>query len=189
MQSSNPYRNEYIDLLGNSQAISCEISVGKNVRIGIGVVIEKGCKIGDNVIIGHHVVMRPKTIIGNDSVIGHLCVFEGCSIIGSRVLIHAQCHITKDTLIEDDVFIGTGVSTTNTNRIVHGRPYELNIMGPRILRAARVASGVTLLPGVTIGSNALIGAGAVVTKDVPDNQVWYGNPAQYVKDVDSTEIL
>jgi UDP-2-acetamido-3-amino-2,3-dideoxy-glucuronate N-acetyltransferase len=166
-----------------------DVVFGKNVRLGHYVVIEEGCEIGDDCFIGNFVVLRPKTIVGKHSIISHGCVCEGNCMIGNRVLIEPQCHLTKGLIIEDDVYFGTGVNTTNTNRIKHGRSYPLIIDAPIIKRAARIASGVTILPGVVIGENALVGAGAVVTKNVPDFSIVIGVPARIVGMISPDEIL
>ena len=151
--------------------------------------IEKSCSIGDNSIIGHHCVLRPQTKIGQNCVIGHLTVFEGETAIGNRVLIHAQCHITKGVVIEDDVFIAPFFCGANTPRIVHGRGYPLEIKPYRIKRGARIAIGVIVLPGIIIGENALVGAGSVVTHDIPAGEIWFGNPATKHGDVPRDERL
>lgn len=169
--------------------ISPDVKFGKDVRLGYGTVIEGGCVIKDNVFIGHHVVLRPNTTIGDNSVIGHLTVFEGDTIIGDRVLIHAQCHITKGVIIEDDVFIAPFFCGANTPRIVHGRNYPLVLKPYKIKRAARIGITVTVLPGITIGENSLIGAGSVVTHNVPDGEIWFGNPATKHGDIPREEWL
>ena len=152
---------------------------GKNVRIGEGVIIEEGCKIGDNCIIGHHVVLRPNVNIGDNTVIGHGTVFEGDCSIGNNVLIHAQCHITKGVLIEDDVFIAPFLLLTNTRNISHGRKNVKLVLDPPVIRrAARIAGRVSILPGVEIGENAVVGLGSVVTKNVPAGEIWFGTPAR-----------
>jgi UDP-2-acetamido-3-amino-2,3-dideoxy-glucuronate N-acetyltransferase len=185
----DPCSARYQDLLSGRHRIHYDTRFGKNVRLGEGVVIEGDCSIGDNCVIGHYVILRPGTKIGNDCTMGHHTVFEGDCDIGNRVLIHAQCHITKDVIIEDDVFIAPFFCGANTMRIKHGRDYPLVINGYRIRRAARIAIGVLVLPGVEIGENALIGAGALVTKDVPAGEIWVGVPARKVGDVPEDEIL
>ncbi len=190
MNNENQNTKKYQNALGNNPLIHPETKFGKNVRLGYGVVIEKNCKIGDNTFIGHHTVLRPETKIGNNCVIGHLTVFEGESIIiGDSVLIHAQCHITSDTIIEDDVFIGPSTVLINTKRIKHGRNFDLKITGPIVRRAARIGGSVLLIPGVEIGENSLIGAGSVVTKDVPPREIWFGNPAIKRGNVPEDEII
>jgi acetyltransferase-like isoleucine patch superfamily enzyme len=118
-----------------------------------------------------------------------LTVFEGDTVIGNRVLIHSQCHITKGVIIEDDVFIAPLFCGANTPRIVHGRDYSLILEPYHIRRAARIGIGVSILPEVTIGANALIGAGSVVTRNVPDGECWFGNPAIFKKMVPVEELL
>jgi len=162
---------------------------GKNVKLGYGVVIEEGCEIGDNTFIGNYTTLRPRTKIGKDCVIGHLTVFEGDAVIEDRVLIHAQCHITKDVLIEEDVFIAPFFCGANTQKIKHGRNYKLKINGYIIRRAARIGIGVLVLPGVEVGENSQIGVGSIVTKDIPPREIWLGSPAKKYKDVPEDEII
>lgn len=187
--NSNPYREPYKLALGSNDPIHWSTKFGKNVTLGKGVIIEENCRIGDNTFIGHYTVLRPGTKIGNDCVIGHLTVFEGDCVICDRVLIHAQCHITKGVTIEDDVFIAPFFCGANTQRIKHGRDFDLKINGYTIRRAARIGIGVLILPGREIGENAQIGVGAVVTKDVPPREVWVGNPAKKLRDVPKNELL
>lgn len=186
---NNPYNYPYKDLLDGYAPIHPSVKFGKNVRVGKGVVMEEGCVIGDNTIIGNYVIMRPGISIGCDCVIGHLTVFEGESTIGNRVLIHAQCHITKGVIIEDDVFIAPFFCGANTPRIVHGRNYPLELKPYIIKRAARICISVSVVPGITIGENSLVGTGSVVTHDVPNGEIWYGNPARYKGRVAEDELL
>ena len=186
---SNPYSERFVRILKGFDLVHPDVRFGSNVRLGEGTIIEKGCKISDNTFIGHYVVIRPNTTIGNNCMVGHLTVFEGDTIVGDRVLIHAQCHITKGVIIEDDVFIAPLFCGANTPRIVHGRDYSLILEPYRIRRAARIGVGVSILPGITIGENAQIGAGSVVTRNVPDGECWFGNPAVFKKMVPAEELL
>ncbi len=150
--------------------------------------IESNVKLGHNIFIGFGCVIRTNTTIGNDCSFGHLTVIEGAKI-GDRVRFHAQCHITKGTVVEDDVFIGPCYVSTNTKNIDHGRGINPLIEGPVIKRAARIGGGVIIVPGITIGENALIGAGSLITKDVPNKEIWFGSPAEKRGDVAEGEIL
>jgi len=179
----------YQDLCGINDRVHWMTQFGENVRVGFGTVIEKGCKIGDNTIIAHNCVLRPGTVIGDNCTVGHGCVFEGNTTVGDRVCVHAQCHITMDIVIEDDVFLGPGVIFANTKNIVHGRNIPLVYEGPKIRRAARVGAGVNITPGVEIGENAYIGMGSLVTKSVPAKELWMGSPAKYFRDVPENEWL
>lgn len=163
----------------------------ESARIGNYVTIEAGCVIGEDSFIGHNCVLRPETIIGKRVIIGHLTVFEGETSIGDDVLIHAQCHITKGVVIENDVFIAPLFVGANDPWMAHRRRHikTYTQKAYRINRAARIGVGVCILPGVTIGENAVIGTGAVVTKDVPDGEMWLGVPARFVKKVPKEEVI
>lgn len=169
--------------------IHATVLMGKNVRVGMGTIIEANCTIGENTFIGHNCILRSGTIIGKDCVIGHLTVFEGDCQIGKETLIHAQCHITKGACIEDKVFIAPFFVGANTPRIVHGRKYPLSLDPYVIKRGARIAVGVTVLPGVIIGEDSMVGAGSVVTKDVEPRTIVYGNPARVKGKVPKEELL
>ena len=186
---SNIYEEDYEDLLKGMANIYPETMIGKGVRIGRHVVIESGCRIGNNAIIAHGVVLRPETIIGCKTTIGHNCVFEGRTFIGDRCYIGSQSHITRDTIIEDDVFLGPMVVTCNTRRIIHGRKGELITTGPKIHKAVRIGAGAVILAEVHIGPNAQVGIGAVVTKDIPAGELWVGNPARFLRMVPEEEML
>jgi len=163
-------------------SISVNANIDKTARIMEYVVIEDFCEIGKNSFLGNGCVLRPYTKIGDDCVIGHLCVFEGHTEIGDRTHIMSQCHLTTHMIIEGDVFIGPRVATGN-DRTISYRRKEYTPKGPHIKRAARIGIGAILLPEITVGENALVAAGALVVKDVPDRKIVMGRPAEIVGDV------
>lgn len=168
--------------------IGKNVKLGKNLRLSPLVLIDDNVVIGDNTFVGFGCVIRPKTVIGRDCSFGHLSVVEGAKI-GNRVAFHAQCHITMGTVVEDDVFVGPLYVSTNTKRINFNRDFQVPLEGPTIKRAARIGGGVGLTPGIVIGENALIGAGSLVTKDVPAREIWFGSPAKKRGDVIVEETL
>jgi acetyltransferase-like isoleucine patch superfamily enzyme len=145
---------------------------------------------GEGTRLGNFVMIRSNTVIGVDCTIGSYVDIEGDVIIGDHVSLQSGCYITRGVVIEADVFCGPRVITMNDKRITHRRSGMTFVRSaPRILRAARVGGGSVLLPGVTIGVNALVGAGSVVTSDVPDGAIVAGNPARVVGMVPPEEIL
>ncbi|MBF0496962.1 MAG: N-acetyltransferase [Deltaproteobacteria bacterium] len=135
-------------------------------------------------------MIRSGTRIGQGCTIGSYVDIEGDVIIGDNVSLQSACYITRGVVIENEVFCGPRVVTMNDKRICHRRPSLTFVrQAPRILRAARVGGGSILLPGVTIGENAFVGAGSVVTKDVPDYAIAVGNPARIVGRVREEEII
>lgn len=159
-----------------------EVLLGDEAKIRSGSVIYQSVSIGHRFETGHHVVIREENEIGNSvSIWTNSIVDYGCRI-GSQVKIHSHCYLAQYTVIEDDVFIAPGVIFANDKY-----PVSSHLEGPQVRRGARIGVNVTLLPGVVIGKEALVGAGSVVTKDVPDRTVVVGNPARRVGTVD--EIL
>lgn len=152
--------------------------MGKNAKIRSGAVIYAGTEIGDFLETGHNVVIREENTIGNHlSIWSNSIIDYGCRI-GNNVKIHSNCYIAQFTTIEDDVFLAPGVIIANDRY-----PLSKSLKGPTIKKGAKIGVNVTLLPGVTIGEYALIGAGAVVTRDIPAGSVAWGNPAEVKKDI------
>jgi UDP-2-acetamido-3-amino-2,3-dideoxy-glucuronate N-acetyltransferase len=153
-------------------------------------VIAEDVKIGRGTRMGNFVLIRGPTHIGDDCVIGSYVDIEGDVTVGQFVSLQSSCYLTRGVIVEDEVFCGPRVTTMNDKRMTYRRA-SLSFVraSPRILRAARVGGGAVLLPGVTVGENALVGAGSVVTHDVPDGAIVLGNPARVVGQVPREERL
>ena len=153
-------------------------------------VVADDAAIGDRTRIGNFVFIRAGTRIGEDCTIGSYVDIEGDVSIGNRVSLQSSCYITRGVIIEDDVFCGPRVTMMNDKKMTYLRDSLVFARAaPRILRAARVGGGSVLLPGVTVGTNSMIGAGSVVTRDVPDFAIVAGNPARVIGRVPDDEIL
>jgi acetyltransferase-like isoleucine patch superfamily enzyme len=158
------------------------INIGKNARIRSGTVLYAGSKIGDNLQTGHNVVIREENEIGDDFAIWNNSVIDyGCKI-GNHVKIHCNCYVAQFTVIEDGAFMAPGVTVANDLHPGCEKSAEC-MRGPHIKEGVQIGVNVTLVPMITIGEHSLIGAGSVVTKDIPPYSLAYGNPARVVGDV------
>ncbi|MBI3099174.1 MAG: N-acetyltransferase, partial [Planctomycetes bacterium] len=157
------------------------LRVGRNARVRSGTVIYGGTSIGDDLQTGHNVVIREENRIGDALKIwNNSCIDYGCTI-GNNVRIHNNVYVCQYTEIGDDVFLAPGVMLANDKYPVR---FE-GLKGPTIGRGAIVGMNATLMPEVKIGDEAVIGAGSVVTKDVPARRMAFGNPARVVGTVDA----
>lgn len=163
--------------------------IGDGTVVSTGAVVFAGTEIGARVILGDQSCVRERVRVGDDVVIGRGSLVENDTTIGAKTKIQAGAYITAYSTLEDEVFIAPCVVTTNDNFM--GRTEErLALMkGPTIRRGARIGGGVILCPGVDIGEEAFIGAGAVVTRDVPPRKIAYGNPARLHGDVPPEQLL
>jgi len=179
-------------MIGDDVIILPNAYIGENTRIGEGSIIQYGafiehdCNIGRHCRIGTNAVLRRETSIGDHSIFGSLSASEGKNWIGNHVLIHSQCHLTTGIIIEDWVFIAPLFVGANDPSLLHGRRNIERFMpkAPHIKFGSALAVSVTVLPGVVIGRECLIGASSLVTKDVPDFSVAYGTPARVAKSVE-----
>jgi len=163
--------------------------LGAGTIVSTGAVVFAGTKVGERVIIGDQSCVRERVTIGDDVVLGRGSLVENDTTIGALTKIQADAYITAYSTLEENVFIAPCVMTTNDNFMGRTeRRHEL-IAGPTIRRGARVGGGAILCPGVEIGEEAFVGAGAVVTKDVPPRMLVVGNPAKVLREVAPDELL
>ena len=154
------------------------LSIGENAIIRSGSILYGDTQIGDNFMTGHRVTIREKSRIGSHVRIGTLCDIQGQCEIGNYVNLHSNVHIGMTTKIHDYVWIFPYVVTTNDPT-----PPSETLNGPTIGSFAIIATGAVVLPGIQVGKDALVGAGAIVTKDVGEMKIAVGNPAKEIGEV------
>ena len=165
------------------------LELGAGTVVSTGAVVFAGTTIGERVIVGDQACVRERCSIGDDVVIGRGSLVENDTTVGALTKIQAHAYITAYSLLEDNVFIAPCVITTNDNFMGRTEKRHELIKGPTIRRGARVGGGAVLLPGIEIGEEAFIGAGAVVIRDVPARALMVGNPARQLREVPDEELL
>ena len=165
------------------------LELGDGTVVAAGAIVFAGTKIGARVIVGDQACVRERCEIGDDVVVGRGSLIENDTTVGALTKIQANAYITAYSTLEENVFIAPCVTTTNDNFM--GRTdqrLELR-RGPTIRRGARIGGAAVLCPGVEIGEEAYVGAGAVVVRDVPARAVVVGNPARLIREVATEELL
>jgi acetyltransferase-like isoleucine patch superfamily enzyme len=151
-------------------------------------VVLAGARIGSDVILGDQCFVRERATVGDGTVIGRGSAVDNDVTIGARVRVQTSCYLTAWSVVEDDVFVGPGASTTNDDTMSrHGPEYRLR--GATLRRACRIGGSAVLCPGVEVGEEAFVAAGAVVTRDVPARGVVMGVPGRVVRDVPDEDLL
>ncbi len=164
------------------------LQIGAGASVGAGAVLFAGASIGCEVILGDQSFVRERASIGDGSVVGRGSVVDNDVRLGARARLQTGVYVTAFTTVEDDVFMGPGVLTTNDDTMGRHGP-ELPARGPTLRRACRVGGGAVLVPRVEVGEEAFIAAGAVVTRDVPPRVVVMGVPARVVRQVPEGDLL
>jgi acetyltransferase-like isoleucine patch superfamily enzyme len=154
--------------------------IGEKAHIRSHTVIYASNRIGKNFQTGNKVNIRELNEIGDNVSIGTLSVVEHHVNIGNNVRIHSQVFIPEHSVLEDGAWLGPNVVLTNAKYPLSPGVKD-SLKGPVIRKGAKIGANATILPGVVIGENALVGAGSVVVHDVPDGAVVVGNPARIIK--------
>ena len=163
--------------------------IGDGTIVSTGAIVFAGAQIGARVILGDQSCVRERVEIGDDVVLGRGSYVENDTTIGAMTKIQAEAYITAYSTLEEHVFIAPCVVTTNDNWMGRTEKRFGNVKGPTVRRGARIGGGAILCPGIEIGEEAFVGAGAVVTKDVPPRTVVVGNPARVLREVPDDELL
>jgi acetyltransferase-like isoleucine patch superfamily enzyme len=153
-----------------------------------GAIVFAGAVLRAGAIVGDQAYVRERATVGAGSVIGRGTAVDNDVLIGARVRVQTDVYLTANSVIEDDVFVGPGALTTNDSTMArHDDDYP--VVGATLRRACRIGGAVVITPGVEIGEEAFIAAGAVVTKDVPARGVVMGVPGRHVREVPEADFV
>jgi acetyltransferase-like isoleucine patch superfamily enzyme len=164
------------------------LELAERVTVCAGAVVLAGASIGESVIVGDQSFVRERSSIGAGSVIGRGSVVDNDVALGARVRVQTNVYLTAYTLVEDDVFVGPSVTSTNDHTMARHAAGEA-LRGAVLRRACRIGGGAVLVPGIEVGEEAFVAAGAVVTRDVPARAVVMGVPARVAGEVREQDLL
>ena len=163
--------------------------IGKAVTVGAGCVIYRGAEIADRVFFGDLATVREDVKIGEGTIIGRGATVENKVTIGKKTKIETNAYITAFSTIEDYCFVAPCVAFSNDNYVGRTEERKKHFGGPVLRRGARIGVGSVLLPGVEIGEDALVAAGAVVTKNVSPKTIVLGAPAKPWREVPQEQLI
>jgi len=163
--------------------------LGPGTVVSTGAIVFAGTTLGERVIVGDQACVRERCTIGDDVVVGRGSLVENDTQVGARTKIQADAYVTAYSLLEEDVFIAPCVVTANDNFMGRTEKRHALRRGPTVRRGARIGAAAVLLPGIEVGEEAFVGAGAVVLRDVPARAVMVGNPARQLREVSDEELL
>ena len=163
--------------------------IGDECIIGTSVVIYAGCRLGRKILVADLATIRENVKVGDATIVGRGVAIENLCEVGSRVKLETGCYITARSIIEDLCFVAPMVTTSNDNFLGRTEERFKYTKGPHLKRGARVGANAVLLPGIIIGEDSVVGAGAVAVRDVPPYKVYVGVPARELRDTPEEQRL
>lgn len=164
-------------------------AIGENCLIGAGAVIYVATQIGSNVLIADTASVREDVSIGEYTIVGRSVTVENLTTIGKKCKLETGCYITAYSVLEDFCFIAPNVTTSNDNYLGRTEERFKHFKGITVRRGGRIGAGAVILPGIEIGSDAVVGAGSVVTRNVPARTTVLGAPAKTFRDTPVEQLL
>jgi acetyltransferase-like isoleucine patch superfamily enzyme len=162
--------------------------IGDGTVVSTGAIVFAGSTVGAKCVVGDQSCIRERVTMADDCILGRGSLIENDTTVGAGTRIQAGAYITAYSTLEEDVFVAPCVVTTNDNFMGRTERRRELMKGPTIRRGARIGGGAILCPAVEIGEEAFVGAGAVVTKDVPPRKLVVGSPARVLRDVADDEL-
>lgn len=163
--------------------------IGDHCIIGTGAVIYTGSTIGNKVLIADLSTVRENVTIGDGTIIGRGVAIENFCTVGSYCKLETNVYLTAYSTVEDRCFIAPCVATSNDNFVGRTKERFKHFKGLILKKGGRIGANATILPGKTIGEDALVAAGATVTHDVPARKIYAGIPAKEFRDVAEEQLL
>ncbi len=157
--------------------------------IGACVVVYAGCELSTRVLVADLASIRENVVIGEYTIVGRGVTVENHCQIGRRCKLESECYITAYSKLGDRVFVAPGVSTSNDNFVGRSEERFKHFKGVTVENGGRIGAGVVILPGKTVGADALVAAGSVLTKDAPAGKIVMGAPARPIRDVPEDQLL
>jgi UDP-2-acetamido-3-amino-2,3-dideoxy-glucuronate N-acetyltransferase len=155
-------------------------------KVGCHAVVVAGAWLGPDAVVGDHSLIRERARLDTAAMVGHGGVIGRDCRIGARSRLMGGAMVGHHVVFEEDVFCGPGLSVTTDNTM--GRRHRIDLPFVTLRRACRIGANVTLMTGIEIGVEAMVGAGSVVTRDVAGRTVVFGAPARFFRDVTDAEL-
>ena len=163
--------------------------IGDDCLIGTAVIIYKHCIIGKKNLLADHACVRENVTIGDYNIIGRNALVENVVTMGDKNKLESNAYITAFSTIGSNCFVAPGVVTSNDNYMGRDAERHKHFKGVVMHDGSRIGTNATILPGKEIFADGTVAAGAVVTKNVPEKEIWAGNPARKFKNVPDKQLL
>jgi len=163
--------------------------IGDGCMIGTAAVIYRGARLGPSILVADQATVRERVVIGAFTIVGRGVVVENDCTVGRYCKLETECYITAYSTLEDRVFVAPQVTTSNDNFVGRTKERFEHFRGVTVRRGGRIGAGSVILPGLTIGEDALIAAGAVLTRDAPPRMILLGAPARPWREVPKEQLL
>jgi len=163
--------------------------LGQGSLVGTGATVYRGANLGKFVLVADQATVRERVWVGDYTIVGRGVVVENDTTVGRYCKLETECYITAYSRLEDRVFIAPHVTTSNDRFIGRTEERFRHFGGVTVRKGGRIGAGAVVLPGLTIGEDALLAAGSVLTRDLPARMIYLGSPARPLRPVPEEQLL